>query len=800
LKTHEAALANNAVVEKEAEFQARIESRIRAAFPLMPAQIKLEHYLHLRLGHHQIIIDGSESDKSSTCGRYDVLVLVDDKPLLIAELKAPGIIVGEDDVKQALSYARLHDPMVPLVLVTNGENTIVRRTYDGEEIEFGEGSAENFTSILSSAATLAAAASEDAIRTLLGSSKDTWRQVFAAWNSATIAGKTGAVSDFRYPITREFSIPREAVSQLQEALSKDAYVVVLHGPPLCGVTNVLTQFAQVKSLEPKIFVDGKAAADVFQFIANRLSRELSFGVSKDDVRSWFNTGRGLANLVVIIDGFPKEVGDELIDYANAALLRLVIGMDSDTFRQCAAIDSRVEGSFLGRSAVPIELLPLSNKEFGEALDAINEVFFAVFFNGAQFSPDLRLPRTLRVIAATLPRGADSPVEVAGRSTRLMIDPIPGPILLERCSQVLTIDPKLKFDLQKLAKAFILDVVENIGDADWVVATWGLPSIDPDILEKVLSQQQAERLVEAGFLSWIDLPKVGPRLLVRVEELLAHHVAVEWAVTLAKLHNTDAIRQELEHLIRLASVIPAGDIALAAAVFKASLKNPEVLCVAIPYLIEQEPKASRLRQGARIELLLKDQQIRLNFGEGMDEEVIGNMLPWLVLSHLANFPMEFDGRKNTANASIFIELGASPHFLYQSRPTDLADMQGFHFHDIEGIGSFPCLAKTGIVEPLLQAMLNHAHRFPDELILLAKYALENKEAHLAWRLLSVAITAEDSTDKDVEKAAKGVKEVLGEWWGAAMKESFTRHRRSDALIAPKLSKRMRTKKRRKKKSR
>ena len=86
-------MANHGVVN-EAEFQARLESRIRKAFPLLPAQIKLEHYLHLRLGHHRIVIDGTDSDKGGTSGRYDILVLTEGKPLLIAELKAPGIGIG----------------------------------------------------------------------------------------------------------------------------------------------------------------------------------------------------------------------------------------------------------------------------------------------------------------------------------------------------------------------------------------------------------------------------------------------------------------------------------------------------------------------------------------------------------------------------------------------------------------------------------------------------------------------------------------------------------------------------------
>jgi Type I restriction enzyme R protein N terminus (HSDR_N) len=115
---------SNDLVDNEAELQARLEPRIRAALPLLPAKIKLEHYLHIRLGHRSLTLDGADLNKGTILGRYDVLVLVEDRPLILAELKAPDVPVTEDDVRQVLSYARVHQPLVPLVLVTNGRTTI----------------------------------------------------------------------------------------------------------------------------------------------------------------------------------------------------------------------------------------------------------------------------------------------------------------------------------------------------------------------------------------------------------------------------------------------------------------------------------------------------------------------------------------------------------------------------------------------------------------------------------------------------------------------------------------------------
>src|SRR3569623_1599793 len=261
------------LVDKEAELQARLESRIRAALPLLPAKIKLEHYLHLRLGHRSLTLDGMAFDKSAIQGRYEVLVLVEDTPLILAELKAPDVPVTDDDICQALSYARLHQPLVPLVLITNGTTTILRRTYDGAELQASDVGSDRLGTVLSAAAALAAATTEDAIRTLLGASREEWGKLLAAWSHEAIEALTGGVREFGRPIPRGFVILRDAAQQVEDRLSEGARVVVLHGPPLSGVTNVLAQFAS-KSALPVLLVDGHASRDVLQFIANRLSREL----------------------------------------------------------------------------------------------------------------------------------------------------------------------------------------------------------------------------------------------------------------------------------------------------------------------------------------------------------------------------------------------------------------------------------------------------------------------------------------------------------------------------------------------
>jgi hypothetical protein len=758
-------------VEKEAELQARLESRIRAALPLLPAKIKLERYLHLRLGHRSLTLDGMAFDKSDIQGRFDVLVLVEDTPLILAELKAPDVTVTDEDIGQALSYARLHQPLVPLVLVTNGTTTVLRRTYDGAELQASDVASDRLGVVLSVAAALAAATTEDAVRILLGASKEVWGKLLAAWSNEAIEVLTGGVREFGRPIPRGFVILRDAAQQVVDRLSGGARVVVLHGPPLSGVTNVLAQFAR-KSVAPVLLVDGHASRDVLQFIANRLSRELSIGVTKDVLRAWFNTRNGLLDVTLAIDGLPIEGVEELVEYANAALLRLVLGLGSQEYKDASTLPGRSQQSLLGQSGVPVELQPLSEQEFGHACEAFESSFGAYFHNGAQHIPDLRSPRRLRVIAATLP-GAPALPPVDRRDTCVVIPPIPGPEMLPTYSQALAPDAALKYDLQKLAAAFLADADRHAGDPDWMAATWGRPSVDPAILEADLGETRIKRLCDLGFLSWVNTQSLGPRVLVRIEELLTCDVADIWAGRLAELADPDALKKEVRSLLDLTMIVPAGEVALAGAICRAAMKHDHILGTVVPYLMSQEPSISRLKQGARVDLLVKDARIRLKFGEGMDERVVGNMQPWVVLSHIASWPMIAEGRDATLNLPIFARLGASPDLLIYPRPIEPEIAAGFHFHEFPDVGPVLCL-NTGIVEPLVQAMLSHAHRFPQEFEWLAAYAMEKKESHLGWRVLTVARAMCTSIHDEVAEAGKAVEATLDDWWKQFIQEAARQH--------------------------
>lgn len=162
----------------EALLQARLVEMVRRALPMLPAELRVEQHLSLRLGHHAISIDGVPAGPDVLVrGRLDLLVLHRDRALLLFELKAPDVPIGDADVAQALSYARAMAQMPPLVVVTNGNQLRIVSTYDGAPLD--PTALQDLEGTLSSAARLAASDANDAIRALLGRDARLWAGVFA---------------------------------------------------------------------------------------------------------------------------------------------------------------------------------------------------------------------------------------------------------------------------------------------------------------------------------------------------------------------------------------------------------------------------------------------------------------------------------------------------------------------------------------------------------------------------------------------------------------------------------------------
>ena len=162
--------------QTEYDLETAISAAIEKAFPrLNAAGIQHQIEFTIRLGHATITANGRESWIKR--GRADILLVLDDKPLAILELKRPDISVTDDDGKQGLSYARLLPVMAPFVVATNGDQLQIIETFSGQPFKVESPDEKAFEALMKSAGKVAAGDRDDAISTLMGTDPQVWTKI-----------------------------------------------------------------------------------------------------------------------------------------------------------------------------------------------------------------------------------------------------------------------------------------------------------------------------------------------------------------------------------------------------------------------------------------------------------------------------------------------------------------------------------------------------------------------------------------------------------------------------------------------
>ena len=92
-------------------------------------QLSFEDNFTLKLGKNTI------KKKDYISGRLDILVLLDNEPFIIWELKREKREITSEEINQAISYSRLTDQITPFTIVSNGDETHLYNTITKEEIK-----------------------------------------------------------------------------------------------------------------------------------------------------------------------------------------------------------------------------------------------------------------------------------------------------------------------------------------------------------------------------------------------------------------------------------------------------------------------------------------------------------------------------------------------------------------------------------------------------------------------------------------------------------------------------------------
>ena len=160
-------------VRPEAELESRLATALAVAFPNIPRHELVEQRrFTVRLGHETHSFDSAAQWEKT--GRADILVFYQERALAVVEIKREDLALTHADYEQAQSYANQLTPRPPLVIVTNGTETLIYNSHTGEVWAGEDDAAAAVGLLLANAAKVAVADMRWAVEALMGRETGVW--------------------------------------------------------------------------------------------------------------------------------------------------------------------------------------------------------------------------------------------------------------------------------------------------------------------------------------------------------------------------------------------------------------------------------------------------------------------------------------------------------------------------------------------------------------------------------------------------------------------------------------------------
>lgn len=225
------------LVRTEAELESRLTSALNIAFPNIPREDLIEQrHFTVRLGHGTYKIDSAAHWKKY--GRADVLIFHRERPLAVIELKREDLTLTHDDYEQAQSYANQLTPRPPLVVVTNGKDTRVYDSSNGQQWSGGQDASAAVNKMLANSAKLAAADMRWAIEALMGRETNAWVPAVREETARLLIDITDQPGHSEHPFANNLLFPRKITSLVIESAVMGTAFTIIEGDAQSGKSSL----------------------------------------------------------------------------------------------------------------------------------------------------------------------------------------------------------------------------------------------------------------------------------------------------------------------------------------------------------------------------------------------------------------------------------------------------------------------------------------------------------------------------------------------------------------------------------
>lgn len=685
----------------ETDLEVQLNRAIRLAFPWLPEN-SLRHQLKFRvqIGRKSVEVDGT---KESYEARADAIVYRGNDPLAVLELKRSDQKLSANDELQGLSYAKLHTPSPPLVVVTNGTDVKIIETYTGKPWKPESETETALQAYLESASKVAKADLKAAVEALMGTAPAVWMPAIRFESEAQIESLSGAWDDTRLPFIRGWGLPRIASSVIVEKALSGRKMSLLVGPPLSGKSNVLKEICEQTQDNPNLaalYLEAGCAGGVYQSLADVLSRALDWPVTPNEARAWLvqiskSTEHKLLILVDDLDPQDQEarrsIEDLLTHTFGPGLALAVSAHESDAEKLCRT-KNLLGSSAVGRAAQWVELGPLTDTEFKAAKLMLLERKIDIT-NGAESSDELREPWVLRaVVGSILESIQNAPDEIYGK-----VPPLLSLDLVETARGRFNA-PEVVRLYQSMAMAILDDAKDPAKDSPLLLDSLDTFVVRRSTLKKHLDTEEINGSVAKGYLRAAMHSSETPILYVRLPDLVASELAklVAKELTALKEKPEDAVSL----LVQVTTLLPVGDIIAAQAVIDTMTKTGQLPLGILFGLLKLHPRKIPLEAGIKIALnhpslgyvtmefkdggvveIVKDGRVYTQVVEEGDFGVFQDAIyPWLILSHLASQPIvgvDEGGKTEHLTPEILLAIGSANTVLRKPGKTEASRRKRVH---------------------------------------------------------------------------------------------------------------------------
>lgn len=766
----------------ENTLEARIDGILKQIFPTFK-DVNVQHQksFNIHFGHHNVLVDLNDPSKYASRAIFDVLLTIDDKNIILLELKREGLALTTNDKEQGLSYARLVHPMPPITLISNGNENKFFNTYTKESLDCQEIDILFLEKITESSFKLALNDYKEAVNTLLNNDNTVFSKIINQITESKFEMLSGQIDDFNIPICPEFQIERELLLDVEKLFANSNSLVGIVGYSFSGKTSLLYQFFKKINSDNNflLYLDCyDHNYSILQQLANHFSKNTKVLITKDKIREWLInslSNNTTAKFYLLLDNFNNEVPEEikneiieLIDIFSGINQHTLYTIDEFNFKKIAFVENRRYKTIIGSQSKILKIEKFTDNEYYSSVNRMFDVFKVAIDHGGHFTQEYRHPRVQRHLVSVFHRDLQD-----GEYTKIIA--VPDLKLLELFANNKHYTKSVHRLYKKLCVCFFSEYEQRKNDPDLNIVSTGNGAVRINTFKKFYTNDLNE-LIKSSSVTIRELRNGLTVIIPKLPELIAYYSIAFIAKFISKEKSTD-YKEICEKLINLVLPLPYSDIVATGVIMNLGYTGEiDLFSGLIQELIKIPPHKETIKKGTKVLMYIEGKgHVEIDFEDDINEGgFTADFLPFAILSQIAGYPLRLENTQEYSEYAFHLYLletiGSDKNFIPR---TDLTFFENpFKSYEWEEIGVIVC-GEEGIIEPIVQSIQKCFLDIPLEIERLYEKAIADNNFPLVWRIYLALRPLSEYSDLNIAQKSNDFLEKFETYFESFMSDFMTK---------------------------